>query len=304
MLDPRLADVPSKYCQRTHSFDKLDPTDLQGENMAETGKTKKKTVRVAKTEEAAAEEKASTWKPTAEAKSKATGKRVLAFILWALAIGGEAFAIFWVLRRPKENGEFPTWAWALLLGIIVAIAILTFFGGQLWKQANRLDPASKQNKFAFFVQNQLGAIITIIAFLPLIVLIFLNKDMDGKQKGIAGAVGIVLLVAVGLLSTSWSSPSVEQYTEESNIVEQITGENLVYWTKSGKVFHLCDAASAVNLESKDNTIYSGTVADAHAAGKERLTKQVELEAKQCGFEVPADLDAPADDEAPAEDDAE
>jgi len=42
----------------------------------------------------------------------------------------------------------------------------------------------------------------------------------------------------------------------------ITGPDLVYWTKSGDVFHLCEDASAVNLESKDNTIYSGTVADA------------------------------------------
>jgi len=258
---------------------------------------KKKVVRVESTPEAEAAEKAATWKPTAEAKSSATGKRVLAIILWAVAIGGEAFAIFWVLRRPMENGAFPTWAWILLLGILVAIGVLTFFGGQLWKQANRLDPASKENKFAFFVQNQLGAIITIIAFVPLIVLIFLNKDMDGKQKGIAGAVGIVLLLVAGYTSTSLSSPSVEQYTTEANQVEQITGENLVYWTKAGKVFHLCDDASAVNLESKDNTIYSGSVADAHAAGKERLTLQVEQETEQCGFDAPAE--APAE-EAPAE----
>jgi dipeptide/tripeptide permease len=256
--------------------------------VAETGK--KKTVRVAKTEAAAAEEAQTTWKPTAEAKSSATGKRVLAIVLWLVAIGGEAFAIFWVLRRPKENGEFPTWAWILLLGILVAIGLLTFFGGQLWKQANRLDPASKENKVAFFVQNQLGAIITIIAFVPLIVLIFLNKDMDGKQKGIAGAVGIVLLLVAGYFSTSLNSPSVEQYTTEENQVVQITGANEVFWTKSGKVFHLCNEASAVNLESKDNLIYSGTVADAHAAGKERLTKQVDLEIEQCGFDAVAETE--------------
>lgn len=261
------------------------------DSVAETGK--KKTVRVEHTEAAKAEEKSSTWKPTAEAKGSATGKRVLAIILWLVAIGGEAFAIFWVLRRPMENGAFPTWAWILLLGILVAIGLLTFFGGQLWKQANRLDPASKENKFAFFVQNQLGAIITIIAFVPLIVLIFLNKDMDGKQKGIAGAVGIVLLLVAGYFSTSINSPSVEQYTTETDQVVQITGQNLVYWTKSGEVFHLCDEASAVNLESKDNTIYSGTVADAHANGKARLTKQIELETEQCGFDAPAAEETPA-----------
>ena len=253
--------------------------------MAETGK--KKVVRVEHTKAAEAEEQKSDWKPTAEAKGSATGKRVLAIVLWLIAIGGEAFAIFWVLRRPKENGAFPTWAWILLIAIIVVIGLLTFFGGQLWKQANRLDPASKENPVRFFIQNQLGAIITIIAFVPLIILIFLNKDMDGKQKGIAGAVGIVLLLVVGFFSTSLSSPSVEQYTAESDQVTQITGQDLVYWTAAGKVFHLCDEASAVNLESKDNTIYSGSVADAHAAGKSRLTLQVEQETEQCGFDAPA-----------------
>jgi hypothetical protein len=271
----------------------LVPKSTHRENIvAEAGK--KKTVRVEHSKAAEAEEKSSTWKPTDEAKGSATAKRVLAIVLWLVAIGGEAFAIFWVLRRPMENGAFPTWAWILLLGILVVIGLLTFFGGQLWKQANRLDPASKENKVAFFVQNQLGAIITIIAFVPLIVLIFLNKDMDGKQKGIAGAVGIVLLLVAGFFSTSLSSPSVEQYTAEEDQVVQITGQNLVFWTKSGKVFHLCDEASAVNLESKDNIIYSGTVADAHANGKDRLTLQVDQEIDQCGFDAPAD-DAPAED---------
>jgi len=274
----------------------MPKSTFKGITVAETGK--KKTVKVeSTTAEEKAAEKAATWKPTAEAKSSATTKRVIAILLWAVAIGGEAFAIFWVLRRPAENGAFPTWAWILLLGILVAIGLLTFFGGQLWKQANRLDPASKENKFAFFVQNQLGAIITIIAFLPLIVLIFLNKDMDGKQKGIAGAVGIVLLLVAGFFSTSLDSPSVEQYDTETNQVIEITGANEVFWTKSGKVFHLCNEASAVNLESADNIIYSGTVAKAHEAGKERLTKQVDLEIEQCGFDAPAE--APAVEETPA-----
>lgn len=243
-------------------------------------KSKKKVVRVESTAEAR-EEAASSWKPTAESKSKATTRRVFAVLLWLLAIGGEAFAIFWILKRPKENGEFPTWAWILLLGTLVAIGLLAFFGSMLWKQANRLDPASKSNKFAFFVQNQLGAIITLIAFVPLIVLIFLNKDMDGKQKGIAGAAGIVLLLVTGFFSSELNAASVEQYSAEAAVVHGLTGSDQVFWTKSGEVYHLCDAASAVNLESEDNTIYSGTVADAHAEGKERLTLQIDQEVDQC-----------------------
>lgn len=245
---------------------------------------KKKVVRVESTPEAR-EEAASSWKPTAESKGKATTRRVLALLLWLLAIGGEAFAIFWVLKRPKENGEFPTWAWILLLATLVVVCLLAFGGSQLWKQANRLDPASTSNKFRFFVQNQLGAIITLIAFVPLIVLIFLNKDMNGKQKGIAGAAGIVLLLVAGFFGTELNAASVEQYSAETAVVQDLTGDDEVYWTKSGEVYHLCDEASAVNLESKDNTIYSGSVADAHVAGKERLTLQIDQEVTQCGLET-------------------
>jgi hypothetical protein len=258
----------------------------QEDRMAEARKPTKKVVRVESTPEAK-KEGASSWKPTAESKGKATTRRVIAVLLWLLAIGGEAFAIFWVLKRPKENGEFPTWAWILLLGILVAVALLAFGGSQLWKQANRLDPASTSNPVRFFVQNQLGAIITLIAFVPLIVLIFLNKDMSGKQKGIAGSVGIVLLLVAGFFGTELNSASVEQYSAEAATVHELTGGDEVFWVQNSDVYHLCGGASDLQHESQDDTIYSGTVADAHAAGLERLTLKVDEEVGQCGFDVAA-----------------
>ena len=241
--------------------------------------TEKKVVRVEKSEDSEAVEP--TWKPTSEANTKATNLRVVAILLWALAIAGEAFAIFGVLNRPPVN-------MVLLIALIVVVGVLATGGSLLWKRANRLDPARKSDTVRFFVQNQLGAIITLVAFLPLIVLIFLNKDMSGKQKALAGTVGILVAVVATAFGIDWSPPSVEQYTAESNQVIEATGKDLVYWTKQGEVFHLCEDASAVNLKSKDNTIYSGTVADAHAAGKDRLTLQVEQERKQCGFVAPAE----------------
>jgi len=151
------------------------------------------------------------------------------------------------------------------------------------------------------VQNQLGVIISIIAFLPLIILIFTNKNMDGKQKGIAGGIAIALLVVAGFLGADWSPNSVEDETAQqvanegqiddyTDIVEQLTGGNEVTWTKSGTVYHLCADASAVNLESADNQIYTGTVADAHTAGKEGLTLELAQELRECGLEAPANLD--------------
>jgi hypothetical protein len=256
----------------------------QEDRMAEAKKPTKKVVRVESTPEAK-KEAASSWKPSAESKGKATSRRVIAVLLWLLAIGGEAFAIFWVLKRPKENGEFPTWAWILLLGILVAVGLLAFGGSQLWKQANKLDPASTSNGFRFFVQNQLGAIITLIAFVPLIVLIFLNKDMSGKQKGIAGSVGIVLLLVAGFFGTELNSASVEQYGAEAATVHELTGGDEVFWVQNSEVYHLCGGASDLQHESQDDTIYSGSVGDAHAAGLERLTLKVDEEVEQCGFDA-------------------
>jgi hypothetical protein len=242
---------------------------------------KKKVVRV-ESDAAEIEEAAADWKPTPEAKGKATTFRVIAAILWILAIGTEVFAILFVLRQEPVN-------LVLLIILLVVIGALALGGSLLWKRANRLDPARRSDKARFFIQNQLGAIITVIAFLPLIILIFTNKNMDGKQKGIAGAIAIVLLLVAGYFGATINPPSVEQYTAETQTVVDLTGQNLVFWTKSGEVYHLCEDASAVNLESEDNTIYSGTVADAHADGKERLTLQVEQELEQCGYEVPADV---------------
>ncbi|EON22545.1 hypothetical protein CF8_3732 [Nocardioides sp. CF8] len=237
---------------------------------------KKKVVRVDTGADAA--DNGPTWKPTPEAEGRATRLRLVAALLWSLAIAGEVYAIFGVLRDTPVN-------MVLLIGLLVVIGLLAAGGSLLWKKANRLDPASRRDSARFFVQNQLGAIITVIAFLPLIVLILMNKDMSGKEKALAGGIGVLVMIAATAVGIDLDAPSVEQYTEESNQVTDITGQDLVYWTKSGEVFHLCESVSAVNLESKDNTIYSGTVAEAHAAGKERLTLQVEQERKQCGFTV-------------------
>jgi hypothetical protein len=181
-----------------------------------------------------------------------------------------------------DQDPVSTW---LLIGVIVLVGALAMGGSFLWKKANRLDPASKSDPVRFFVQNQLGAIVTVIAFLPLVVLIFTNKNMDGRQKAIAGTVAIVVMAGATLFGIDFDSPSTEQYASEEADVIAITGQNLVFWTKSGEVFHLCEDASAVNLESKDNKIYSGTVADAHADGKDRLTLQITSEKRQCGFDA-------------------
>ncbi|MEV4774582.1 hypothetical protein [Microbacterium sp. LWO13-1.2] len=244
------------------------------------------------------------WKPTPEAKSKAVTFRWIAVVLWVLAIAGEAVGIFWLLRQRVFVGEdgalvrdpdtglleeqgvtaqFPQWAFIALLVLLVVIAALAITGSFLWKKANRLDPARKSDTVRFFVQNQLGAIIAIIAFVPLIILIFLNKDMDKGQKTTAGIVGIVLAALAVVLGIDFNPPSVEKYTADQSTVIQLLGKDEVVWVDGGAVYHVCDEVSDIQTGSEKRT---GTTAEAVEAGKTRLTLEFASELKTCGLAVP------------------
>ncbi|UNK69465.1 hypothetical protein [Microbacterium sp. H1-D42] len=244
------------------------------------------------------------WAPTPAAKKKATTFRWIAMALWIVAIASEAVAIFWLLpqrevvgadgtivRNPdtgllEEQGAsvtFPQWAFITLLVMLVVIAALAITGSVLWKKANTLDPARKSDKARFFVQNQLGAIIAVIAFLPLVILIFLNKDMDKGQKATAGILGIVLALAATYFGASFNPPSVEQYTADQSTVIMLLGEDQVTWVEGGGVYHVCDTVSDLQTGSE---IQHGTTAEAIEAGKNRLTLKFVSELEKCGLPVP------------------
>lgn len=270
--------------------------------MAESDKTNAGVEPSAKTD--ANVEPPAGWVPTPAAKAKATRFRWIAAVLWAVAIIGEGVGIFWLLRQRvfvgedgtlvrnadtgllEEQGvsaEFPQWAFIALLVLLVVIAALSITGSVLWKKANRLDPARKSDTVRFFVQNQLGAIIAIVAFLPLVILIFLNKDMSKGQKTTAGIVGIALAVLATVLGTSFNPPSVEQYTADQSAVIQLLGKDEVVWVDGGKVYHVCDEVSAIQTGSE---IRTGTTAEAVEAGKSRLTLQFASELRACDLPVP------------------
>ena len=261
------------------------------------------------------------WAANQGQKSAAKRLRIFAVLSWIIAIGGEGAGIYLLKQHKFDNGNLP-----LLIGILVAIAVFAIAGSMLWKAANRHDPASKADTFRFFVQNQLGAIITLIAFLPLIALILMDKNMDPKNKQIAGGAGAILAVVAVLLGVNFKPPSVEQYTQDMNacatqiktgqpttacspdvasqaqdIARDSTaitdatksaanpnGVDVVYWiapeagqTKSSDphVFHLCEAVSPLS----GKTINHGSVTQAYAENAIRITKQIDMEQKQCGF---------------------
>ncbi|MFD2909133.1 hypothetical protein ACFSX9_10335 [Flavobacterium ardleyense] len=194
-----------------------------------------------------------TFVPTSEAKGKATQLRLFALLSWAVAIVAQIFAIKFVLSQPINM------PW--IIGLIVVDLAFAILGSYFWKKSNRLDPASEKNKFMFFMQSQLGLIVAVIAFLPLVIFVFTNKNMDGKQKGIIGGIAVVALLIAGITGTDFNPPSVEQYTEQTEQVKDLTGTNLVYWTKSGKSYHLYNDCGYINSD-RTTEIFEGTVAQA------------------------------------------
>jgi hypothetical protein len=261
------------------------------------------------------------WRATHGQASAAKRLRIFAAISWLIAIGGEVAGIVLLYRHTFDHGNL-----ALLIGLLVGIAIFAIAGSLMWKAANKQDPARESDRARFFFQNQLGAIITLIAFLPLIVLIYMDKDMDPKNKKIAGGVGAVLAVVATLIGVSWNPPSVEQYTKDMNTcaaqikAKQPTtacspevaaqaqdiardsktvadatksaanpnGLDAVYWiapengakkSATPHVFHICQNVSPL----RGKTVNHGSVTEAYAENATRITKQIPMEQKQCGF---------------------
>jgi len=263
------------------------------------------------------------WQASQDQKSKAKKLRLFAGVSWLIAIGTEIAGIVLVLKNKFDEGGL-----ALMIGLLVVIAVFAIAGSLMWKASNKYDPATKAEPFKFFVQNQLGAIITIIAFLPLLALIFMDKDMDPRTKKIAGGVGVGLAALATVIGVDFSPPSTEQYTQDMNtcaaqiksgepttacspeVAEQAqdivrdseavaeatrdadnpNGRDVVYWiapkdgqTKSSSklVFHLCEDVSTL----RGKIVNSGSVTEAYAQNAVRLTKQIKMEQRQCGFET-------------------
>jgi len=261
------------------------------------------------------------WRATQGQESAAKRLRIFAALSWIVAIGTEIAGIVLLRQHRFDHGNLP-----LLIGLLVVIAIFAIAGSLMWKAANKHDPASKAEPVKFFVQNQLGAIITVLAFLPLLVLIFMDKDMDPKNKKIAGGIGVVLAAAATLIGIDFRPPSTEQYTQDmnmcadqiksgqpttacspevaeqakdiardSNAVAEATkdaahpaGRDVVYWiapengakkSATPHVFHICQAVSPM----RGKTVNHGSVTEAYAENATRITKQIPMEQKQCGF---------------------
>ncbi len=189
-----------------------------------------------------------TFKASPEAKGKAKQFRIFAMIAWLLAMAGQVFAILKLI-----SDETLVW----LIVAIAIILVLAITGSTLWKKANKLDPASEADPTRFFIQNQLGAIMGVLAFLPMVALILTNKNISGKTKGIAGSIAAVAMVAAGITGADFNPPSVEKYSEEINQQNaaakslNINSDN-VYWSKAGNKYHAYDDCQYVKGKALSN----------------------------------------------------
>ena len=195
---------------------------------------------------------------TWDQKKRATSKRVRAIICWIIAI---AFEVIGILKLTDVINWFSGLdiTWFLIICIVLDL-IFVIIGSLLWKKANHIDPASEKNKTKFWLWNNLWTILSVIAFLPIIILIFTDKDLDKKSKWLVWWIAIVALVIAGLTSYEWDPVSMEWLERAEKEVLQVNPSGTVYWAPNSKKYHVDKDCPSF---SRSETVYEWTVKDAY-----------------------------------------
>ncbi len=199
----------------------------------------------------------------------ATALRVGAIALWVLAIVFEILAI--CILFGKIQWTFMPQLYQLILFIVLDMACV-IIGSQLWKKANHIKPASEKNPTLFWLWNNMGVIVACLAFVPFIILLLTNKNVDKKTKTIATIAAVIALLIAGGTSVDYNPVSAEQ---QQAAMEAISDE--VYWSPFGKVYHtyvVLDANGEIEEccphLNRSESLTQGTVEEAIAAGRTRL----------------------------------
>lgn len=201
-------------------------------------------------------------------KEGAKSRRIIAILLWLVGIFFEVIAI---LRLKGVINWIPNLSEvAFLIICLVLDCIAVVVGSLFWKKANHIDPASEKNKLKFWIQNNFGTIVSVIAFLPIIILVLTDKDMDKKNKTIVSVVAVVLMVVAGITSYDFNPISVEQLENAEkevlatkNFDTDKNGNAVVYWATHSKKYHVDSNCPALK---NSETVFQGTVKAAYQKG--------------------------------------
>lgn len=199
-----------------------------------------------------------------QTKQSTVGLRIGAIVLWVLAIGFEILALLVAVEKfaPKFLDAVPLWVPVIVLLVLDLICLI--IGSQLWKKANHINPMSEKNKALFWLWNNLGLVVAVLAFVPFIILLATNKDADPKIKKIGAIAAVVALLIGGVASYDFNPVSAEQ---KEAAMEAIT--TTVFWTntRSGKAYHTHDDCQTLN---QTDELVAGTVEQAIAANRVKL----------------------------------
>ena len=189
--------------------------------------------------------------------------RIGAAVLWVLGIVCEVMAVLVMngtLFLPGPGAS--TW----LIIFLVVDLVLVVIGSQLWKHANHVAPASKENKLAYWVQTDLGVIVAAIAFAPVILLMLTNKDLDKDTKKVGTIVAAIALVAAVASGIDYHPATQEDLDQAEAGAAVLSDDGRADWTPFGEVYHFNPDCQYLK---NSGTIYSGTVQDALDAKRTR-----------------------------------
>lgn len=207
-------------------------------------------------------------KPGATQTGNSGALRLVAVLLWLLAIGCEVVAVL-AFKKVLTFVE-PMW---LMIGALALDLVLVIIASQCWKKANRISPASRKNGLTFWLWNNLGVIMSIIAFAPFLVLLLTDKNADAKTKKLGAIMAAVALLIAGLASYDFNPVAQEDI-------------NAVYWAAGGEVYHIDPNCSYLD---RTGELVQGSVEEAAQAGKGRLCSLCESRLEAGEFDQGVEL---------------
>ena len=196
----------------------------------------------------------------ADRKAQAGPFRIAAAVLWVAGIVCEVLAFVFL----KGNKSTPWVITPLVIDLVLVVV-----GSQMWKKANHIDPPAKSEGVLYWLKTELGMIVAVVAFCPIIVLLLLDKDADKKTKGLATVVAAVALVIAGASGFDYHPATQEQLDAATDQAALLADGGECYWTASGTVYHFNPDCSHLNHSAE---IVEGTVQEAFDAGKTRGCK--------------------------------